>query len=346
MAIALVQSVLGGHNSGSFGSGGGTLACTGNFPISTTTGNFIAIVCFTSSTGTFNALNIASSFSGATLNASGGFLNQQNAPLWKGTGIFFTSGNVASISSGTTLTYTATISGISSGTANVVNEMCLFEFSGCLQSGSPLAYVDVGTSGNGTSSTPNLGTVVTSASDLMLGAFVGVTGNISAGPGYLLGQTMSTVQFAQVQYALNVAAGNVPTAWSGTEAKWGAFAYAILPPATPPPPTKVRLINGNFQDSLGNPVSNGYLLMSPSADAAISGVTTQICSGIPIKINLDNTANVAANQSVWGTDNMTPSNLTYEVMLFRSDGTPAWNKPQFQTITGTPTFNTSTWIPN
>jgi hypothetical protein len=238
MSISLVQSTLGGHNSGTFGSGGGTLSCTGSFPSNTVAGNFIVAVCFTTSTGNFNAINISSAFTGASLNASGGFQVQQNSPLWKGSGIFFTTGNIASISSSTTLTYTATIGGISTGTATVTAEFCLFEFSGCLQSNNPVIYVDNANSGTGTSSTPNLGTLSTTASDLLLGAFVGFTGNISAGSGYTLGQTMSSVQFAQVQYALNVS-GTPPTSWSGTEAKWAAFAYAILPAASAPARTQV-----------------------------------------------------------------------------------------------------------
>jgi hypothetical protein len=224
--MTLVQSVQGGNNSGSF-SGNGSLTCTGNFPVNTTAGNFVAVVCFTSSTGTFSGLNISSSLTGGpAMNPTGGFTATRNAPLWKGTGIIFFLGNASSISSGTTLTYHATISGIGSGSATVVCEMYLLEFSGVKKTASP---EDNGAISNGTSSTPDVGAIGTADIDLMLGAMVGVTGNISAGTGYTLAASMPTVQFAQIQYALNVATGSVATAWSGTEEKWGAIGLAFLP---------------------------------------------------------------------------------------------------------------------
>ncbi len=57
------------------------------------------------------------------------------------------------------------------------------------------------------------------------------------------------------------------------------------------PPTKVKLVGGNFQDSEGNLLAFGYLEMKLNQDGNISGVGN-IASGITIKILLDGSASI------------------------------------------------------
>lgn len=122
------------------------------------------------------------------------------------------------------------------------------------------------------------------------------------------------------------------------------------------PATKTQLIGGSFQDSEGNVLANGYLLMHLSQDENISGVGN-ICSGIEIKIILDSDGNVASSTStptapdqlVWANDIMEPVNAYYRVTGYTAKGQPAFGTNNQQVIsggTGGGTFNTDTWIPN
>jgi hypothetical protein len=240
MAIVLVQSVLCGHNSSSFSSTGGILTCTGNFPSNTVAGNFLVGACFSNTTTQTPSMALTLTTPGLTWTPSGGISNSDvTGGQWKGVGQYNFAGNAPSISSSTTHTLSVTFGNAALGYSGAI-EFALFEFSGCLQSSSILAFQDNGTTGTGTSSTPNIGTLTTTNTDLLLGLMVGETGNISAGSGYSLGATMSVMNFGQLQYGLNVPAGNIATAWSGgTEAKWALGAQAIfpapfVPPVTPP----------------------------------------------------------------------------------------------------------------
>lgn len=114
-----------------------------------------------------------------------------------------------------------------------------------------------------------------------------------------------------------------------------------------PAPTKVQLIGGVFQDSEGNPLANGYLLMDLSQDGFISGVG-QICSGIELKIQLDANGSVVTNpvQSVWGNDQMAPVNSYYRVTGYTAQGQRAWGPNNQQVLGSGGTFDTGTWVPN
>jgi hypothetical protein len=112
-----------------------------------------------------------------------------------------------------------------------------------------------------------------------------------------------------------------------------------------PSPTPTQLINGNFQDSEGNLLANGYLTFRLSQDATVSG--SSICAGIEITINLNSTGNVSTSppQSVWGTDVMSPVNCYYTVTGYTQKGQPVWGPNNQQVISGS-TFDLDTWIPN
>lgn len=66
--------------------------------------------------------------------------------------------------------------------------------------------------------------------------------------------------------------------------------------------SKVELVGGNFQDSQGNLLVNGYLKMKLSSDEEVND--SLICSGIEITVTLDANGNAVAGQYIWGNDVM------------------------------------------
>jgi hypothetical protein len=119
-----------------------------------------------------------------------------------------------------------------------------------------------------------------------------------------------------------------------------------------PVATKTQLIGGSFQDSLGNPLENGYLILHLSQDCLVSGVGT-IAAGIDVQVQLDSTGNVAsststppaANQFIWSNLVMTPQNNFYRVTGFTAAGQRAFG-PNNQQVASGSVFNLDAWIPN
>lgn len=121
-------------------------------------------------------------------------------------------------------------------------------------------------------------------------------------------------------------------------------------------PTKTQMVGGNFQDSEGNPLANGTLTLVLNNDENISGVGN-VCSGIAVTLQLDSGGNIAsssstppaADQYIWATDVMEPTNAYYTVTGYAADGQPSWG-PNNQQITsegaGGGIFNAGTWVPN
>ena len=117
--------------------------------------------------------------------------------------------------------------------------------------------------------------------------------------------------------------------------------------------SKTMLTGGNFQDSEGNVLANGYLKMVLSSDESVND--SQICSGISLNIILDGNGSAAAyptipaDQYVWANDVMSPTNSFYTVTGYTAAGQPAWG-PNNQQVTsggvGGGTFDIGTWIPN
>lgn len=116
--------------------------------------------------------------------------------------------------------------------------------------------------------------------------------------------------------------------------------------------TQTQLIGGSFQDALGNPLEDGYLILHLSQDCLVSGVGT-ICSGIDIRIQLDSAGNAAsststppaANQFVWSNLVMTPQNNFYKVTGYTAEGQRAFG-PNNQQVASGATFNLDAWVPN
>lgn len=110
------------------------------------------------------------------------------------------------------------------------------------------------------------------------------------------------------------------------------------------PVAKVELTGGNFQDSQGNVLSNGYLTMKLSSDEEVND--SLICSGIELRIQLDVNGNVTTGQFVWGNDQMSPLNSYYIVTGFTAAGQACWGPNNQQVVGNGGTFDAGTWIPN
>ncbi len=239
MAIALVQSALGGNNSGTITGPGSFVSCTGNFGSNTTSGSLLVGVIYVScpsTTGTFGNLAFSVTTPGVTWNATV-FQGLWSTSAFGLAQIFFVQ-NAPAVSSGTASTFKVTqVSGAAGSTPTVV-ECVLFEFSGVATSGSPIDASNAKTTQSG--GTPNTNNLTTSKSDLILSAFNGNSGFLSAGAGYTLGPNPAVVQFGQIQYQLNSSVGSNSTAFSGgTETTWGCAAVAFKP--LPGPTLGVRL---------------------------------------------------------------------------------------------------------
>ena len=109
---------------------------------------------------------------------------------------------------------------------------------------------------------------------------------------------------------------------------------------------KSVLVGGGFQNSLGSPVSFGYLLFtlySDSSVAVLGGPTgQQIIAGQSVRISLDANGNVQKNQSIWANSVLNPPGSFYLVILFNSNGLEVWSSQQTWILNYQPTIDLGT----
>ncbi len=110
----------------------------------------------------------------------------------------------------------------------------------------------------------------------------------------------------------------------------------------------VQLVGGSYQSFLGNPLANGYLLMSLTNPVEIYTLGSDVIEGndIRFKITLDSNGNVSQTpaQYVFSTSSLTPA-CTYTVQAYAADGTTA-SAPQIVTVPNTSVaYDVSQWIP-
>jgi hypothetical protein len=111
--------------------------------------------------------------------------------------------------------------------------------------------------------------------------------------------------------------------------------------------TTVQIIGGNFQDSQGNLLVNGYLTFTLSQDAQANG-TTNICAGREIKILLNSSGSISTSpaQYIWPNDVLTPSNTFYVVRGYTSAGQLVWGPNSQQVLSSPSPFDVGAWYPN
>jgi hypothetical protein len=125
----------------------------------------------------------------------------------------------------------------------------------------------------------------------------------------------------------------------------GSPLYIFDTSSAPIVDTVNQIIGGGFIDSLGNPLANGYLILSLSQDGIVNG-TTQVCAGREIVVPLDSNGNVVTSPPyyLWPNDVITPSGTFYVVSAYTSKGQLVWG-PNAQTVLKTPSpFDTTAWI--
>ena len=110
----------------------------------------------------------------------------------------------------------------------------------------------------------------------------------------------------------------------------------------------VQLVGGGYQDFLGHPLANGYLMMKIKNPVEIYTAGTEVIEGsdIHFKITLDSNGNVSSSpaQYVFSTDSLTPT-CEYIVTAYAFDGTTA-SAPQIVTVPNTNvSYNISNWVP-
>ena len=113
---------------------------------------------------------------------------------------------------------------------------------------------------------------------------------------------------------------------------------------------KIQLIGGPFQDALGNPLANGYLIMRLQHDAA-APFNAQIVGNMAVKIPLDANGYVqgtftGAQIFIWPNDVLVPAGGTYLIWAYDANNRLAWDNPQVQQVLSTPNpYNVNNWVP-
>lgn len=112
---------------------------------------------------------------------------------------------------------------------------------------------------------------------------------------------------------------------------------------------KVQVIGGPFQDALGNPVSNGFLLFQLQHDCVVTG-TGQVVGNVAVRVPLDINGNiqgtVVGNPVFMWPNNLMLPNTNYLIWLFDASNRLVWDNPQSQQILSSPSpFNVNAWTP-
>lgn len=111
-----------------------------------------------------------------------------------------------------------------------------------------------------------------------------------------------------------------------------------------PAPTHFRrVIGGDFQDSLGNPLSLGYVTFQLNTDA-VTGTQKQLDAGRVVTVPLDNTGNADGSESIWCNDFMLPVTTVYRIKAYSEKGQLSWQSEN-AILSGGATFDLGSLIP-
>lgn len=92
-----------------------------------------------------------------------------------------------------------------------------------------------------------------------------------------------------------------------------------------------QVINGSWQDSLGNPLAFGYLTFRLNTDGQ-AGV--QVLAGRLVTVSLDSAGNIAGTVSLWTNDSLLPAGTTYDIRAYTAEGQQVWRNPIFSLPAG------------
>jgi hypothetical protein len=127
------------------------------------------------------------------------------------------------------------------------------------------------------------------------------------------------------------------------------LAFLVLTPASLEG-SRVQLVGGPFQDALGNPLSNGYLLFMLQHDAVALN-TGQILGNVSVKVPLDINGYIQGTVTgapvyIWPNNILLPAGGSYLIWAYDSVNRPAWENPQVQQVLSSPNpFNANAWVP-
>lgn len=127
------------------------------------------------------------------------------------------------------------------------------------------------------------------------------------------------------------------------------LAFLVLAPAVLQG-AKVQIVGGPFQDALGNPLSNGYLLFKLQHDAVALN-TGQIVGDLAIRVPLDINGYIQGTVTgspvyIWPNNVLLPAGGTYSVWAYTSTNQLAWDNTQAWTIASSPSpFNVNAIVP-
>src|SRR5216684_1509453 len=89
---------------------------------------------------------------------------------------------------------------------------------------------------------------------------------------------------------------------------------------------KRQIINGAWQDSLGNPLALGYLTFRLNTDGQ-SGV--QVVAGRLVTVPLDASGNISGTILLWTNASLLPTGTTYSIIAYTAAGQPVWRNQKF-----------------
>ena len=134
----------------------------------------------------------------------------------------------------------------------------------------------------------------------------------------------------------------------GGNTRINQLAFLFLVPANLQP-QQVQIIGGPFQDALGNPLANGYLIFQLQHDAVALN-SGQIMGNMSVKVPLDGAGRIQGTVSglpvlIWPNAALLPAGGNYIIWAYDVSGKLAWDNPQIQVVGNTNPFNVNTWVP-
>lgn len=97
-----------------------------------------------------------------------------------------------------------------------------------------------------------------------------------------------------------------------------------------------QIINGSWQDAMGNPLNLGYLTFRLNTDGQ-AGV--QVAAGRLVVVPLDAFGNIAGVVSMWTNDSLTPAGTVYDIRAYTFKGQEVWRNPKFTLPAGSGAYD-------
>jgi hypothetical protein len=109
------------------------------------------------------------------------------------------------------------------------------------------------------------------------------------------------------------------------------------------------LVGGSFQDSAGNYLANGWIVLELSAPAKdLATQTIQVCNSASIKLMLDEGGSIVQTPLpyIWANNLMLPQSTYYTARVYSSRGQLAWgpNVQYIEAKAGTVPIDITTWV--